>query len=199
MTQQEYMETYLDESGRTCAKLDEVRKDVFQTHTHLAFDLNIFTEAGVNADLMKRSLFYKETVEKSRERGRAAMEKIKERYDKLKVAQLTDPDSLQFTDQQIDIIHGALGLYSEAGEIMEEVINAAMEGREVDLTNLEEEGGDVLWYVALILRSIKSSFVKAAKKNIAKLFKRYPEKFSSENALERNLEGEREVLEKQTA
>lgn len=196
---QEYIETYLEESGRTCAKLDEVRKDVFKTHTDMAYDLNMFTEAGVNADLVKRSLFYKESVEKSRERGKDAMLVIKDRYDRLKVAQLTDPDKLKFTDQQIDIIHGALGLYSEAGEIIEEVLNAAMENRETDLTNLEEEAGDLMWYVALILRSIGSSFVKAGMKNIAKLFKRYPEKFSSENALERNLDGEREVLEKQTA
>lgn len=199
MSNVEYIEEYLEQSGRTTAKLDEVRTDVFKTHTDFAYDLNMLTEAGVNADLIKRSLFYKEDIEKTRARGKEATLRIKEVYDKLKVAQLTEPDKLKFTDQQIDIIHGALGLYSEAGEIIEEVIASAMEQREVDLTNLEEEAGDVMWYVALILRSVGSSFVKAARKNIAKLFARYPDKFNSESALVRDLDAERQELEKQSA
>lgn len=194
---QEYMDTYLVDAGRTAAVPDEntIRTDAFPTHTHFAYDLNMFTESGVNADLVKRSLFYKEPLEKTRERGREAALKAKARYDVLQVAKLVKEDKIKFTPQQIDIIHACMGMISETGEILEEVLNSAIEGREMDLTNLEEEGGDVMWYVAMYLRAIGSNFIKVCKQNIAKLFKRYPEKFNSESALERDLSGERETLE----
>lgn len=201
MSNQDYMNDYLEESGRTAALPDEttVREDVFKHHVDLAYDMVMFVEAGCNADLVKRSLFYKEALDKTRARGLKHQLDNKELYDKLKVLQLTKPEQIKFTPQQIDMIHAALGLFSEAGEIVEEVIKSATENREMDLTNLEEEGGDVMWYIALYLRSIKSSFIKVTKQNIAKLFKRYPEKFNSDSALIRDLKAEREVLEKHTA
>lgn len=198
------MKKYLEESGRTAATLDEVRTDVYKTHAHFLYDLNMFIEAGCNADLLKRSLFYKEDIEKTKARGLGFQIKNRKLYDDINVIQLTEEDKpveeqLRLSDQKIDIIHACLGMISEAGEILEEVLKATVEKRELDIVNLKEEAGDQLWYNALFLRSIGSDFETEAKNNIAKLSKRYPDKFSSENALERNLEEERELLEKQSA
>lgn len=196
---QDYIDQYVELAGRTASVGAELREDVFQTHAHAAYDLNMSVEAGVNADLIKRSIFYKEPVEKSRARGKEATERLKKRYDTLKVLQLTDKEKVKFSDDHINVIHAALGLISEAGEIMDEAIESAVEGRPLDLVNLQEEGGDSLWYIAMLLRVVGADFTSTAKQNIDKLAKRYPDQFTSEAALNRDLDGEREVLEKQSA
>ena len=198
------MQDYLDESARTYKPLDEVRTDVFATHTDWLFDLTMLVEAGCQADLIKRSVFYKEEIDKTRARGAGYSITNKKLYDALKVAQLMEKnmapeERLTLTTQKIDIIHAALGMISEAGEIIEEVISSTVNHRELDLVNLKEEGGDELWYNALYLRSIGSDFETEAKNNIEKLQKRYPLDFNTDAALNRDLEGERALLEKQSA
>lgn len=200
MTQtKDYIDQYVELSGRTAAVGAVLREDVFASHAHAAYDLNMSVEAGVNADLIKRSVFYKEPLDKTRQRGLDASMRLKERFDLLKVLQLTDKEKVKFSDDHINVIHAALGLISEAGEIMDEAIESAIEGRPLDLVNLQEEGGDSMWYIAMLLRVVGSDFTTTAKQNIEKLAKRYPDQFTSEAALNRDLAGEREVLEKQSA
>lgn len=87
-----------------------------------------------------------------------------------------------------DLFHGVVGLYSEAGELIE----AMMTG---DLVNLKEEVGDVLWYLAVLCKYGNFSLEDAMEANIAKLTKRFPNKFSEHDALNRDLQAERRILE----
>ena len=185
------MKEYLEQSGRTASKLDVVRKDLYPTDAKLAFDLTNLMVNGQTADLMKRGLFYKEPNAKLQERADAFKIKAEEMY--TATGQHIEADR-KFTDEQIDIIHAALGLISEAGEIIEEVVMSFIDKRPTDHTNLREESGDVLWYEALLLRTIKSKFEDEAGRNLSKLAKRYPEKFTSEAALNRDLDAEKKVL-----
>ncbi len=75
--------------------------------------------------------------------------------------------------------------------------NADQDGHPIpiDKANLEEELGDVLWYIALLCRTHNFTFEKIMAKNIAKLSARYPEKFSETDAVNRNLVKERKILE----
>lgn len=98
----------------------------------------------------------------------------------------------------IDLIHGILGKVTESGELLEALYKVICEGKEFDEVNLLEEVGDGLWYDALILRAIHSNFGEAQQVNIAKLYKRFPEKFTEYNANNRNLSEERKVLEKKS-
>lgn len=59
-----------------------------------------------------------------------------------------------------------------------------------------EEVGDLTWYETLILSATKFHFTDAFERNIAKLKKRFGDKFSEEKALNRDLPAERAVLEK---
>ena len=52
-----------------------------------------------------------------------------------------------------------------------------------------------MWYLALLFDELKLDPNETMNKNIAKLKARYPEKFSKEKALNRDLEKEREILE----
>lgn len=196
------MKEYLADSARTAIETGvEIRKDVFPTPLHFLYDLTMLVEAGCNADLVKRSIFYKEEIAKSQARGYGYTIQNKKLYDQIHVDQLMEEKEedkskhLTLTDDKINLIHAALGVISEAGEVLEEVIKSSLEKRDMDFTNLKEEGGDFLWYVALYLRAAGTDFETAAASNIKKLAVRYPEKFSSEAALNRDLDKEREALE----
>lgn len=97
----------------------------------------------------------------------------------------------------MDIVHGILGVATEGGEMLEALYSAYFEGREFDKVNLLEESGDVMWYLALLLRKPQPgvTFEAVQHLNIDKLRKRYPDKFTNYDALNRDLAGERVVLE----
>ena len=102
--------------------------------------------------------------------------------------------NIQIPLEKVQLLHAALGLMSEAGELMNGLIESCLTGQPVDKINMREELGDIEWYTALGLREIGSSFEDAAQFNIAKLQKRYPTKFNSEDALNRDLDAEKVAL-----
>ncbi len=85
-------------------------------------------------------------------------------------------------------IHGLIGAATEAGELLE-----LLTGQSEKFNPLEEVG-DILWYLNLALTSIGATFEEAMAANIAKLATRYPEKFTTERALNRDLEAEAKAL-----
>lgn len=93
------------------------------------------------------------------------------------------------------LIHAMLGLASETGEIADALKKHIMYKRELDVVNLMEEIGDLAWYEALMLSACKKTFSEALEKNILKLKLRFPDKFTFDAVNNRNLDGERAVLE----
>ena len=88
-------------------------------------------------------------------------------------------------DQIYDLRHAALGLASETGEFTTTVKRAAIydvELTEAMVDNLVEELGDVLWYVCLAANAVGATLEQVAAVNIAKLAKRYPERYTNEAA-----------------
>jgi NTP pyrophosphatase (non-canonical NTP hydrolase) len=96
----------------------------------------------------------------------------------------------------IDLIHAGLGISTETGELLDTIKKYIYYGKELDEVNLIEEVGDIFWYLALFCKSLNVSFEEVMKKNIEKLEARYPEKFTEEKAINRDLDKERGVLEK---
>lgn len=94
-----------------------------------------------------------------------------------------------------DLLHGGMGVATEAGELLDVVKKQHAYGKEIDLVNLREEIGDVLWYLALLCRATGTTLDQVAYRNIDKLRTRYPHKFSQAHALNRNLGAERASLE----
>jgi NTP pyrophosphatase (non-canonical NTP hydrolase) len=91
--------------------------------------------------------------------------------------------------------HYVLGVGTEAGELQDAVKKHIAYGRVADAVNVVEECGDVLWYVARILKLLGFSFEDAMQMNINKLEKRFPEKFTEDAANNRDLETERTQME----
>lgn len=91
---------------------------------------------------------------------------------------------LPWVDERLQ--HGMLGIITEAGELGDVVKKHVIYDKPLDRDNIEEEIGDLLWYVACLARAAGASLDKAAVRNLEKLRRRYPNGvFSSVAALTR--------------
>lgn len=95
-----------------------------------------------------------------------------------------------------DLLHASMGLVTEAGEFQDMLKKHLYYGRDLDVVNLKEEVGDLLWYCAIALEALGTDFESVMQTNIEKLKSRFPEKFTEEAAINRNLSKERSILEK---
>lgn len=93
------------------------------------------------------------------------------------------------------LLHAAMGMTTEAGEFMDALKKSFFYNRALDRTNLLEELGDILWYMAIALDALDSDFAAEADRVIRKLRTRFPEKFNTVDANIRDLDAERQVLE----
>jgi NTP pyrophosphatase (non-canonical NTP hydrolase) len=106
------------------------------------------------------------------------------------------PAHQRITPEVAQLLHGAIGLATESGEILDALKKHIYYGKPLDKVNLIEEISDCAWYIALLLRELGYSFEEMAELNIKKLRARYGEKFSEHDAINRNLHVEREILER---
>jgi len=91
------------------------------------------------------------------------------------------------------ILHGVIGISTEAGEMLSNLKKALFYGNEVDINNLKEEIGDVLWYIAILSNELDISIETLMEQNIRKLQARYPEKFSKDASDNRDYRQEAEA------
>jgi NTP pyrophosphatase (non-canonical NTP hydrolase) len=97
--------------------------------------------------------------------------------------------------ETIRMLHAGIGFATETGEFLDALKKHIFYGAPIDKVNLREEVGDLFWYAAIAVNALKTSIPAEMQRNIDKLSFRYPEKFSSEASENRDLEGEREILE----
>lgn len=102
---------------------------------------------------------------------------------------------LQLTSLQAELLHACMGVNTEAGELMDAMKRHLIYGKLIDPVNFVEECGDLLWYIAIILRLTGQTFESVMTMNIEKLKARYGDKFDSVAALVRDLSKERVALD----
>ena len=94
------------------------------------------------------------------------------------------------TDQVIDAreLHGILGIITEAGELLELI---TLDKKNIDPLKIADELGDLMWYVAITANKcgldIEEQILEGV---IAKLRKRFPDKFDAALATVRDKEAE---------
>lgn len=93
------------------------------------------------------------------------------------------------------LLHAIVGIATEAGELLELLDNVLAGHQKFDDVNFAEEIGDGFWYAAIGLKAIGSNFGEVQYRNIAKLRHRFPQKFTEFDANNRDLFGERRILE----
>lgn len=95
---------------------------------------------------------------------------------------------------EVRMLHASMGFCTEAGEFMDPIKREHFYNKTFDRNNSIEEIGDLLWYIAEACNALGVDMEEVMIKNIAKLKVRYPDKFTTENALNRNLEEEYKTL-----
>ena len=93
------------------------------------------------------------------------------------------------------LLHAGMGMATESGEFLDQLKKHFFYGKPLDTVNLKEEIGDQLWYIAIALDELGSDFQTEMDRVIRKLRTRFPDRFSDESALQRDLEAERSTLE----
>jgi NTP pyrophosphatase (non-canonical NTP hydrolase) len=91
----------------------------------------------------------------------------------------------ELENKDADMLHAAMGIASEGGELLGAFKSAFAYGKELDLQNVIEEMGDLMWFIALMCHSMGITMDYVAVRNIEKLYARYPEKFTQEDAIAR--------------
>lgn len=94
-------------------------------------------------------------------------------------------DGLAMDAKSYDLMHATLGIAGESGEIVDAVKKSVIYGKELDVVNMREEIGDIMWYIALACRTLDFDLGEILDENIAKLKMRYPDKYSDVHAIER--------------
>lgn len=78
-----------------------------------------------------------------------------------------------------------MGLSGETGEVIDELKKVLYHGHDIDIENIKNELGDVMWYLAAIATTLKIDLNEVAIMNVKKLEERYPEGFSNEKSINR--------------
>lgn len=89
------------------------------------------------------------------------------------------------THKCYDLANAALGLTGEAGEVADIIKKHLYQGHDLYPSEVIEELGDVLWYVALTCDVLHVSLDDVMRLNVEKLMKRYPDGFDSNKSLHR--------------
>jgi len=149
---------------------------------------------GNQLDLIKKALFY----------GRIPEAQGKSLF--------LNSDDIQLSEQYLydrigdgnadprNIVHGVIGNFTEATELLEALHNGFFEGEGFDPVNMREEIGDQFWYIAILLFEAARdgdgyTFDECMRVNIAKLRARFPNRFTEYDANTRDLHNERRILE----
>ena len=174
---------YIKDATRTESNIDEV----LTSQKALMDALQLFILSAQILDLFKRQVFYKK--EFSDEQLAPLLSEI----NALSAPNNTDR-GIETIEVNPRILHAAMGFATEAGEIME-ALTASMKGEDFDTVNFMEELGDLNWYQAIAMDETGLNIEDILEKNINKLKARFPDKFSEQNAIERDLGQERDILE----
>lgn len=83
------------------------------------------------------------------------------------------------------LINAALGLSAEGGEFANALKKHLYQGHDFDEEDAFEEGGDTLFYVALLCLALGKTFSEMVKHNVAKRLDRYPNGFDPLRSIHR--------------
>lgn len=158
-----------------------------------------FIRAAEELDYVKKLLFYGEDEAK----GRVRIEPIEggigdeAKGSSVALARLSKAAQPYLNIPRAEwLLHGVIGAATECGERMEAVYAAICEPQNgLDLVNVKEEIFDGQWYDAIACAAIDVTFDEGQRNIIDKLRKRFPDKFTEAAANNRDLDGERAVLE----
>jgi len=109
-------------------------------------------------------------------------------FNKMTLALAKDGEDIlkNLTPEQANMWHMATGIGGEAGEIEDVIKKHVIYQKPLDVENVKEELGDLLFYMSNLMQSVSLSFEEVLQHNIDKLSVRYSSgKYSNTQAQER--------------
>lgn len=181
---------FVEDAIRTESKIEQVEANTWL----LEGTIRGFISFGNILDMLKKNIYYGKEIDMQllhqhaiRAWLAASQVDPKENGHNLEDKRLFDVDPRLF--------HALVGIATESTELLE-AIDAALQGEDLDAVNVKEELGDINWYQAIALDTLEVDFESVLNTVIAKLKARFPERFTSEHAINRDLDTERKILEK---
>ena len=89
------------------------------------------------------------------------------------------------TPEKFNLLHMAIGISGEAGELLDAVKKAVIYNKQLDMDNMIEELGDLEFYMEGVRQAIGVSRDKCLEANTKKLMIRYNGKYSNQAAQNR--------------
>ena len=182
---------YITDALQTESKIDTVTVNP----QLLSSTIEILIAAGNMLDQIKKHVFYGREYDTDK-LIREFSNVIKSLDDLNPTIIETKEGNLNEEDTAFDprVFHSIVGIVTEGVELLE-----ALATPEFDKVNFIEELGDLNWYEAIGIDAVGSDFDTVLQTNINKLSKsknaRYKDGFTSEEAINRDVKAEREILE----
>lgn len=66
--------------------------------------------------------------------------------------------TLKSLGKELDLLHCATGLVTESAELVDAIKKHVFYGKPLDVVNIKEEIGDLLWYIAIPVRMFEEDF-----------------------------------------
>ena len=107
-----------------------------------------------------------------------------ESYTKFVEGRIKDPDLIteEMDDTKANLLHMAIGVAGEAGELLDAIKKFAIYNKELDVDNVIEELGDLEFYMEGMRQQFNFSRAEILKLNFQKLSIRYPQGYSDKAA-----------------
>lgn len=181
------LKQYVQDAIRTESKIDTVNTG----YHNLLGAMQIFVAAGNMLDAIKKNVFYGKPI--NPENWEKNLNSISEDLVFLDCYSSDEKTVPLRIDPRL--FHALIGIATESTELIEAIIKAIENDVDIDHVNVREELGDLNWYQAIAVDASDADWDNILEVNIAKLKKRYPDKFTADAAINRDLHAERKILE----
>lgn len=160
----------------TCLGSERTPKVIVTDRTLVMDVLEVAVAAGELVDAVKRAVIYGKGIDYSALRQKT-LEVLSAAEEASRSATSRPAAGPSMLETDVRLLHAGLGLFGEAGELLESLL-ANIRGEPLDVKNLVEETGDSGWYFAMKLDQLELKYGVPAgtvfTANLAKLQARYP-------------------------
>lgn len=173
-------------------RTESVIQEVKMSKERLVALLTLAVACSDVLDLAKKEIFYGKAIDQDKLAG--ALDYMDASMGILSIQNM--PDEVSLTGAKMTrVLHGAIGKFTESGEVIAALLAVLEDGKELDVVNVGEEIADGAWYDAILCDALDLDMEALLARVVAKLKARYPGKFTQEAALNRDLGTERAILE----
>lgn len=188
--------TDINQLAKLTLRTESLVPDLNGQIANLRETLELVAIAGGILDQVKRKIYYGEKGDYKVEKLNALAERLLQvEAFQFTGSEMVANDAEQKVSVNTRIVHGIVGVITEAAEMAEALIQYLDTGA-IDAVNLIEEKADVDWYQQVLADELGVPLEASYQLLLAKLSQRYGDKFSDVDAVLRDVGSERDVMER---